>query len=303
MFERDLSYFLALAQTRNFTRAAEKMYVTQPAFSRRIADLEERMGCQLVLRKTRPVELTPAGEVFLKWALVLSRDIEQMESAMERARQGVTGQLRIGYNGSNHLHYLNAGLRALEAYAPQIECVVKRGEPPRLEQYLKDGRVDGIFTSLPHASHLNWVDYIPVEHCGITALFSSRNPLAHRQGVHMAEIADKPYVNYDRDMSPYAYDFVLAAFAASNASPNVTVCVQDVEEIAVMVAADRGFALMSDTAAHSFCASRPDQLAALPLLDYRSGFDLVFAWHKDRVDQNLLCFRNALSAPSSETAL
>ena len=85
MLEKELHYFLALAQTRNFTRAAEKMYVTQPAFSRKIAELEEETGCQLIVRKTRPIELTPAGEIFLKWATVLAGDLEQMEEAMARA--------------------------------------------------------------------------------------------------------------------------------------------------------------------------------------------------------------------------
>ena len=82
MLDKSLQYFLALAETRSFTRAAESLFVTQPAFSRKIAELEDTMGCKLFLRNTRPIELTPAGETFLKWALRLSQDVQLMQEEM-----------------------------------------------------------------------------------------------------------------------------------------------------------------------------------------------------------------------------
>ncbi len=297
MLEKELHYFLALAQTRNFTRAAEKMYVTQPAFSRKIAELEEETGCQLIVRKTRPIELTPAGEIFLKWATVLAGDLEQMEEAMARARQGITGQVRIGYNGSTHMPYVDAGLKALEEHAPQIECIVKRGEPPKLEQLLQEGELDGIFSNLPHVSRFDWMDYITVEPCGVTALLNAKHPLSGAQGLYLSQIAGEPYVDYERKMSPNAHDFIWEAFRRAGFTPNVAVCVQDVEEIAVMVAADRGFALMSGSAAQSL---RSDKLCPVPVLDCPAGYDLVFAWHRERMNQNLICFRNAIALLSQD---
>ena len=293
MLDRSLLYFLALAKTRNFTRAAESLFVTQPAFSRKIAELEEELGCQLFLRKTRPIELTPAGETFLKWANRLMEDLQQMETDLEKVRQGVTGSLRIGYNGASQLPFLNAGLKAMEEHYPHIECVSRRGEPPRIEHFLAEGELDGIFTTLPHVKHFSWMDYITVRPGGIYALINAKHPLAHEKGILLSQIAPEPYVNFERHMSPDAYDFVSSAFWKAGAVRNDAVCVQDVEDIAVMVAADRGYALMSQSAAESF---RSDKLCAVPLLDFPTGYDLVFAWNRQHVSQSLMCFRSVLSS-------
>lgn len=154
--------------------------------------------------------------------------------------QGITGQVRIGYNGSTHMPYVDAGLKALEEHAPQIGCIVKRGEPPKLEQLLQEGELDGIFSNLPHVSRFDWMDYITVEPCGVTALLSAKHPLSGAQGLYLSQIAGEPYVDYERKMSPNAHDFIWEAFRRAGFTPNVAVCVQDVEEIAVMVAADPG---------------------------------------------------------------
>lgn len=296
MLERDLRCFLALAETRSFTRAAERLFVTQPAFSRRIAELEDDLGCQLVLRTTRPVELTPEGKVFLKWATILLHDLEQMETAMAAARRGVAGQLRIGYNGSNHLLYLNRSLHELEQKNEGMDCLVKRAEPPRLEHYLFEGRLDGMFTNLPHAKSLSWAEFATVEQCGVWALLNGRSPLAKRKELHFFELTGQPYVSYARAMSPHAYDFVREVCRTAGFRPQVAVSVEDVEEIAVMVEADRGFALMSGTAAQSFRSSKPDHLAAIPLADAPTGFDLVFCWNKEHTSAALFQFLQGLAA-------
>lgn len=293
MLDKSLYYFLALVETRNFTRAAESMFVTQPAFSRKIAELEEELGCQLFLRKTRPIELTPAGETVLRWANRLTDDLRQMEDELNKVRLGITGTLHIGYNGASQRPFLNAALKRMEERYPHIACVSKRGEPPRIEDFLAQGELDGIFTTVPHACHLSWMDYLTVCPGGIYALLNDKHPLAHSGGVTLSQLANDPYVGFERYMSPDAFDLVASAFRQAGVTPVPGVTVQDVEDIAVMVAADHGYALMSRSAAESF---QTEKLRAVPLLDFPTGYDLVFGWHKERVSQSLLCFQSVLSS-------
>lgn len=291
MLDKTVQYFLALAETRNFTRAAESIFVTQPAFSRKIAELEKELGCKLFLRDSRPIELTPAGETFLKWAKRLTENVKLMREDMEKARQGILNTLRIGYNGASHLPFLSAVLNRVKESYPHMECISVRGEPPRLESLLADGELDGIFTSLPHASRFSWMEYITLKPGGIYALLNVAHPLAHSEGVTLAQLAEEPYVNFERQMSPAAYDFVAEAFRKAGVPRNDAVIVKDVEELAVMVNAGRGYHLMSQSTAEAF---HSEKARAIPVLDFPTGYDLVFAWHAAHANPSLSCLRDVL---------
>lgn len=87
--------FLMLEQTRNFTRAASLRHTTQSAYSRRVARLEEWLGCTLFKRNTRPVELTPEGTAFLSRAERLRADIMDTRRAMQAMASHYTKSIRI----------------------------------------------------------------------------------------------------------------------------------------------------------------------------------------------------------------
>lgn len=90
-----LEYFIALARTRHFGRAAEECGITQPSFSAAIKQLEESLGVMLVQRGSRFQGLTPEGERVLTWARRISGDTQAMRQEMRAARSGLGGQLRI----------------------------------------------------------------------------------------------------------------------------------------------------------------------------------------------------------------
>ena len=97
MNRNQLRYFVAAAESRNFTKAAEQFYITQTAITQQIRQLEDTLGCALFDRSTRPVALTPAGKIFLTEAKAI---LERMSVAADRvhdASTGLTGTLRIGY--------------------------------------------------------------------------------------------------------------------------------------------------------------------------------------------------------------
>lgn len=94
---RKLRYFAVLAEERNFTRAAARLFIAQQSLSRQIRDLEDEIGAVLLYRTTRSVELTPAGEAFL--ARVRSA-LASFDAGIEEARRhnaGTVGRLRIGF--------------------------------------------------------------------------------------------------------------------------------------------------------------------------------------------------------------
>ena len=97
MNRNQLRYFVAAAEHRSFTKAAEQYYISQTAVTQQIQQLEQSLGCELFDRSTRPVSLTSAGSAFLQDAKAI---LERMSRAQERvhdAATGLTGTLRVGY--------------------------------------------------------------------------------------------------------------------------------------------------------------------------------------------------------------
>ena len=84
-----MRYFVAVATTRNFTRAAEQMHIAQPPLSRQIQQLEDELGVQLIQRNSRPVRLTEAGRLVYEQALQVLHRVEQMKIGRASCRERV----------------------------------------------------------------------------------------------------------------------------------------------------------------------------------------------------------------------
>ena len=85
METRHLKYFIAVAEERHFGRAAQRLHMAQPPLSQQIRQLEEQLGTPLLLRTTRKVELTPAGQVLLDRGRLLLQELEALEEDVSRS--------------------------------------------------------------------------------------------------------------------------------------------------------------------------------------------------------------------------
>ena len=117
-----LKAFLIIAETLNFTKAAEQMYMTQPAYSRLISSLEKDLGVQLLKRTTRKVVLTEAGEICLIRARQVVDSYQMLCEEAERLRRGEGNRLKIGYNpfGGPPASVTSAIQKLMERYTPEM---------------------------------------------------------------------------------------------------------------------------------------------------------------------------------------
>src|SRR3984893_5664158 len=143
---RHLRYFVAVAETGSLTVAAErKLHTSQPSLSRQIRDLEDEVGVQLLTRRARGIELTPAGRAFLDHArLVLS----QVEAATETARR-VAHPTRpcftMGFLTGHELKWMPEALRILRAELPNIDVMISSLYSPLLADGLSQVKIDRAF--------------------------------------------------------------------------------------------------------------------------------------------------------------
>src|SRR5580692_4076862 len=143
---RHLRYFVAVADAGSLTVAAEqRLHTSQPSLSRQIRDLEDEVGAQLLTRRARGIELTPAGRAFLDHARVV---LSQAEAAVEAARRVVHPAkpcFTMGFLTGHELTWMPEALRILRDELPNIDVMISSQSSPLLAEGLSKGKIDAAF--------------------------------------------------------------------------------------------------------------------------------------------------------------
>ena len=271
---RDLRYFAAVADELNFTRAAERLHLSQPALSKQISALETALRARLFDRDRRQVRLTAAGTVLLTVAQRLLEDWDDGMAAVADAAAADARVLRVGT--------LTSIGRAL--YPGVIDHFAKRQPGWHIELRsvgwgdptagLHDRATDAAFVWLPIGADDVDSEVLVTERRFVAV--SARHPLAGRKAVEFTEIIDEPFVALPASAGPLR-DFWLAASQRGGKPPHV---------VAEVAAADEAFEIVSSGAAVKLLAegnavvySRPG-IVCLPV----SGLEparLAVAWRRN----------------------
>ena len=143
-----MEYFLAVAARRNITRAAEELHITQQTLSAHIAGMERELGCPLFVRRT-PLELTYAGEVFLRYAADFSERYQRMRMEFGDITGNQRGLLRIGIAHTRCRAIMPSILPAFAAAYPHIEVRLLEDVNDQLRAHLTEGTIDLAIAHLP----------------------------------------------------------------------------------------------------------------------------------------------------------
>lgn len=136
-----MEYFEALAQERSFTRAAERLHITQQSLSSHIAKLEKELNCQLIVRRV-PLELTYAGEVFLRYASSLREQYTAMQQEFWDISQNQQGALRVGIAFTRGRTILPGIITEFQKEQPSIRIEIVEASNEALRRKLVDGDLD-----------------------------------------------------------------------------------------------------------------------------------------------------------------
>lgn len=145
---RQLSYFIALAEERHFGRAAERVFVSQPALSTQIRELEDRIGAPLIDRSDRAFRLTPAGHEVLASAQRIMAEMERLEVAA-RWKEGLHGRLKLGLIPTVAPYLLPAALPHIRARDVALDLKLREAKTEALLTELADGKLDAAVIALP----------------------------------------------------------------------------------------------------------------------------------------------------------
>lgn len=146
---RQMEYFEALAQVGHFGRAAAQVGVTQPALSAQIAEMEQRLGCQLFERGGRAVRLTEPGRQLQPRIEKLLNELRDLGSIAQRGRSAMQGRFRLGIIPTVAPYLLPRLLPELRAHYPGLEVELREAITGTLMEETVSGRLDGFVAALP----------------------------------------------------------------------------------------------------------------------------------------------------------
>jgi len=143
---RHLRYFVAVAEAGSLTVAAEqRLHTSQPSLSRQIRDLEDEVGVQLLTRRARGIELTPAGRAFLDHARSVLSQVEAATEAARRVAHPAKPCFSMGFLTGHELTWMPEALQILRDELPNIDVMISSQYSPLLADGLSKGRIDAAF--------------------------------------------------------------------------------------------------------------------------------------------------------------
>lgn len=244
---RQLRYFVAVAKERNFTRAARLLHIAQPPLSRQIQLLEEELGVELLIRKSRPVRLTEAGRVFYEQALQILGRVEQMRDATRRVGLNQNSVLSIGFVASMLYGGLPALVRKLRQHAPEVDIQLLEMMSVQQLPALKEGRIDIGFGRLRHGDPNVVSTVLREERLAVaipegTALAGSSDPLP------VDALAGEKLIVYPREPRPSFADQVLGVLLNHDVRASEVQEVSEIQTALGLVAAEAGLCVVPSSA-------------------------------------------------------
>ncbi len=284
---RHLKYFVAVAETLNFTRAAQKLHMAQPPLTRQIRELEAEIGAELFVRDKRHVALTEAGRVLLKEANLLLAQFENALDSVRRASAGEIGTVHIGV-ALGLGETISPALREHAKHFPGIEISCRSIFSTGQNAALAARVIDVGFLRPPVDTLANQAEKIFSQ--PLHVLLHKLSPLAKRKAVRLRELADFPLLLHNRETSIGGYEKALELYQRAGITPRVvhTTTGPFEEAGALLVASGKGIYIGAGPAGRRPVLHK--DVVAVALDEPEAKVDVFVAWRRQESSPAVLGF-------------
>ncbi|NJP65825.1 LysR substrate-binding domain-containing protein [Streptomyces spiramenti] len=242
-----LTGFVAVAEELHFTRAAERLRMTQPPLSRQIQQLEQSLGVRLLERTNRSVRLTPAGRAFLSEARRVLRQAEHATVAVRQVATGQGGRLAVGFTAASAHAGLGDLLGVARRAMPDAEVALRELVTRDQLEALAEGALDlGMVRPTAIGTDLR---SRPAAREALLAAVPLAHPLAEGEGpLGVADFHGQEVLMYSPVEARYFHELLISLFRAARVAPVFTQYLSQVHSILALVDAGWGVALVPESA-------------------------------------------------------
>ncbi len=270
-----LASFLEVAKLQSFSRAAEKIYRTQPAVSAQVRLLEQECGEKLFDRSGKKVLLTPAGEILRRYAQKMLDLHKEALQAIAELNQTARGKLHIGANEATCLYVLPKTFARFMQLYPLVQISIYRNFSHKILQKVQEGAVELGIVTLPQTA--NNMEVIPVFRDEVQVVVPASHPLAKSRSVTVEEVANFPLILPKTGHTRVLLDRILRDYREH---VQISMELASVETIKKFVGAGLGISLISRTYAQAEVAAGLVKL--IPLEGLKLYRELGLIYRRDR---------------------
>ena len=271
-----LKAFIAIAELGSFSEAAERLHLTQPAVSKRIASLEQQLDVRLFDRLGREVGLTEAGRALLPRAYQILNVLDDTRRALTNLNGEISGRLTLATSHHIGLHRLPPLLRAFTRAHPQVALDIQFLDSEVAYEEVLHGRAElAVITLAPETREP--VHAVAVWDDPLDFVAAPEHPLARAASISLADVAQHPAVFPGGNT--FTHHIVRRLFEAQGLSPNIAMSTNYLETIKMMVSIGLAWSVLPRT-------MLDEQVARLPLPGIQLRRQLGYISHTERTLSN-----------------
>ncbi len=238
---KQLRYFVAIAECGKVAEAAKKLFVSQPALSAALAQLEDTWQTQLFIRhKAQGVSLTSSGESLLSHSRQLLQQANTLNDYARGLSQQVSGEIHIGCFSTLGPIFIPQLLQLTQTHYPDIQIRVVEDDLANLEELVLKGQLEmALGYDIDHDAR---IAIEPLASSPPYVLLPDGHPLAEQDSLTLSQLTNEPMVLLDL---PHSKAYFLAQFERANCKPKIAYRSKSFEMVRSMVAAGLGFSLLN----------------------------------------------------------
>lgn len=286
-----LKYFISVAEHQSFTKAATQFFISQTAITQQIQALEDSLGTQLIDRTTRPISLTPSGNVFLIEAKAVLKHMDTAITRTLEASKGLMGALRIGYTKGYEQSSLPKRLRDFHRIYPNILITCYRNDTDMLATGLLNREYDIIFTwDSTNIRQENTLQIHEMETIPLYVAMHSSHPLARHEALAREDLKGETilFMSPSSTGDSFGDAHYIQLYEKAGFTPDILLRTNDYESILMMVAAEEGISILPE-----YCIGKlrsVDNITFRPLKGEEETEEILAVWNKENISAALQHF-------------
>lgn len=286
MDHRRLRYFVAVADSLHFGKAAARMNVVQSAISQQIKLLEDELGVLLLERSRHKVQLTASGEVFLPLARKLLWQSDEVVRVVRASGDGTIGRLGLGFVDNVLWSILPPILREYRTALPRVDLGLRPLDRVMQLKALNDSTLD--LAILPAPPPTDDIESELLLEAPLLAALPLLHPLAGRRSIPLAALASEPFILFPQAMHSRVLEIIISGCAAAGFAPKVVQEAEQMHTLVSLVSAGLGVTLVP----HWVAAAHKLDIAYVEIDDDIPPYKILMAWRPDNTNPSIATFRS-----------